>query len=97
MLEWLTVNAELIGVIATIFLLLSFVVTGEVRIRYINIISAVAFVTYGLLIGALSLWVSSSLLIIVHIYKLVKYSRRKTYHTIPRTIFNYKNNEIQNK
>lgn len=96
MLEWLTNNVEIIGVIATVFVLLSFVVSGEVKIRCINIIGAAAFVIYGLLINAFSVWLSSALLILVHLRKLRKYSRRKKYH-IPRTIFNFKNKEIQNK
>lgn len=97
MLDWLIVNAEIIGVVATLLILLSFILTGEVKFRCLNIAAEILFVAYGLLINALSLWVLNIMLILVNIYKLIKYSRRKTYYTIPRTIFNYKNNEIQNK
>ena len=95
MLAWLTTYAEVTGVVATLFVLLSFAVNGEVKIRCINIIGAAIFVIYGLLISALSVWLLNGILIIVHIYKLVKYSRKQVYHTIPRTIFNFKNNQIQ--
>lgn len=95
MLDWLTTHAEIIGVIATLFVLLSFILNGEIKIRCINIIGAAIFVVYGLLINALSVWLLNGILILVHLYKLIKYSRRKVYHTIPRTIFNFKNNEIQ--
>lgn len=95
MLDWLIAKAEIIGVVATLFVLLSFVVNGEIKIRCINIVGAAIFVVYGLLIGAMSVWLLNGILIIVHLYKLIKHSRRQTYHTIPRTIFNFKNNQIQ--
>lgn len=94
MLDWLVTYAEVIGVIATLLVLASFVVTGEARIRMINIFGAVVFVIYGLLINALSVWLLNGVLVFVHIYKLVKY-HKNTVYTLPGTVFNFKNNQIQ--
>ena len=63
---------ELIGVLASLIVLLSFVMNGESRIRIINIVGALLFVIYGLLINAFSVWFLNGTLLIVHIYKLIK-------------------------
>lgn len=66
---------EVVGIIATLFVLTSFILNGENKIRIVNIIGAVIFVVYGLLLGAISVWLLNSILVIIHIYKLYK-SRR---------------------
>jgi hypothetical protein len=63
---------ETIGFIATLFVLSSFLVSGEVKIRVINIFGAILFVVYGVLIGALSVWLLNGALLVIHIYKLQK-------------------------
>ena len=63
---------EIIGIVATLFVLLSFLFTSEKRIRQINIIGAAIFVVYGVIIGALSVYVLNGALIIIHVYKLYK-------------------------
>ena len=63
---------ELIGVLASVIVLLSFVMNGESKIRIINIVGALLFVIYGLLINAFSVWFLNGTLLIVHIYKLVR-------------------------
>lgn len=63
---------ELIGVLASIIVLLSFVMNGESKIRIINIIGALLFVVYGILINAFSIWFLNGTLLIVHIHKLIK-------------------------
>lgn len=45
---------ELIGTLASIIVLISFIARGENKIRIINIIGALVFVIYGLLINAFS-------------------------------------------
>ena len=47
--------------------LLSFVITGERKIRMINIVGAITFVIYGLLIHALSIWLLNAILVFVHL------------------------------
>lgn len=78
-------NAEIIGLIATTFVLVSFLTSGERYIRAINIIGSFIFVIYGLMIGALSVWVMNGILFFVHIYKLYKLR--------PNPKYNYKNGE----
>ncbi len=65
-------NFEIIGTIASIIVLLSFLMKGEKRIRLINILGALVFVIYGVLIGAFSIWFLNSILVVIHIYKLIK-------------------------
>ena len=63
---------EAIGILATLFVLGSFLVDGEMKIRRINIFGAILFVIYGVLIGALSVWLLNGALLFIHIYKLRK-------------------------
>ena len=63
---------EIIGIIATLFVLVSFLFTNEKRIRQVNIIGAAIFVGYGIYISALSVYVLNGALVIIHIYKLYK-------------------------
>ncbi|KMY45519.1 hypothetical protein AC622_15870 [Bacillus sp. FJAT-27916] len=63
---------ELIGILAGILVLLSFVLTGERKIRMVNIFGAVLFVIYGMSIDALSIWLLNGILVFVQLYYLVK-------------------------
>ena len=63
---------EALGIIATIFVLLSFLFRAEKKIRIVNIIGAALFVAYGILMGALSVWLLDAALIIIHIYFLLR-------------------------
>lgn len=67
---------EAFGVLASVIVLLSFVMNGESKIRIINIIGALLFTVYGVLINAFSVWFLNGTLLIVHIYKLVKLKRQ---------------------
>lgn len=57
---------ELIGIAGTMFVLLSFLMKDIVKIRAINIVGAVLFVIYGLLIGAVSTWLLNGILVLIH-------------------------------
>lgn len=70
---------ELIGILATVLVLVSFLFTGETKIRFINIVGAAVFVVYGILINSLSVWILNSALIIIHIIKLYKYKKEIKY------------------
>lgn len=63
---------ELIGILAGVMVLFSFVLTGEWKIRMVNIFGAVLFVIYGVLMDALSIWLLNGILIFVHLYYLLK-------------------------
>lgn len=63
---------ELIGIAGTLFVLASFLMKDYKKTRLINIVGAVLFVIYGLCIGALSTWLLNAILIVIHIYFLLK-------------------------
>lgn len=63
---------EIIGICATVFVLISFLMKDIKWVRIINIVGAVLFVVYGALIGALSTWLLNALLVIIHIAYLVR-------------------------
>lgn len=65
-------NYEIIGLLGTLFVLISFLMKEVKLIRIINIVGAVLFVIYGLLIGALSTWLLNAILVIIHIIYLLK-------------------------
>lgn len=64
---------ELVGIVGTIFILLSFVKTGEKRIRQLNLVGSIIYVIYGILISSFSTTVLNIIMIIVHIYYLKKH------------------------
>jgi hypothetical protein len=66
---------EFIGIVATIFILLSFLCNREKNIRLINIIGAILFVIYGTLIEAPSVYILNGALIVIHIYKIYKMNK----------------------
>lgn len=64
--------SEALGIIATLFVLLSFLCKDEKHIRLINIFGAALFVAYGIALDALSVWLLNGLLIIIHICRLAR-------------------------
>lgn len=65
-------NPEWVGLLGTFIVLIAFLQTTETRIRMINCFGAVAFIVYGILIGAFSLWILNTLLLLIHIKRLTK-------------------------
>lgn len=63
---------ETIGIVGTIFVLLSFLMKDLKKVRIINIVGAVLFVIYGVLIHAVSTWILNGILVAIHIFYLVK-------------------------
>ena len=63
---------EILGIVATLFVLVSFLFTNEKRIRQVNIVGAVLFVVYGIIISAMSVYILNGALILIHIFKLYK-------------------------
>ena len=61
---------EFIGLLGTIFVLLSFIQNDEKKIRKINILGAVLFVCYGLITKTYSTAFLNLCLCIIHIIKL---------------------------
>ena len=65
-------NYEILGTIASIIVLISFLMKSEKNIRFVNILGALMFVVYGLCIDAFSVWFLNGSLCIVHVYRLIK-------------------------
>ena len=62
---------ELIGTIASVMVLISFTMNGEKRIRIVNIVGAILFVIYGVLINSFSVAFLNGALLLVHLKKLL--------------------------
>ena len=65
-------NFEIIGIFGSIVVLLSFLFNDEKIIRLINMMGAGLLVAYGLCINAFSVCFLNGILIVVHLYKLLK-------------------------
>lgn len=70
-------NIEFLGILATLFVLLSFLMKRVEAIRTINIVGAVMFVIYGIFIKSLSTWLLNAVLVIIHTIYLIKYKIKK--------------------
>ena len=84
MLEWIKNNVfdygsfvEWLGLLAAALVLVSFLMKDERTIRIVNIVGAVVFVVYGILIKSASVWVMNFALVAVHIVRLVKLCKQK--------------------
>jgi hypothetical protein len=71
-LNSVTIWVEVIGIVATLFVLTSFLFEQTVVIRVVNGIGAAIFVAYGVLLHAWSVSALNACLIIVHIIRLIK-------------------------
>ena len=63
---------EIVGILATLFVLASFLMNDMRKVRFINIIGAALFVIYGYMVGAFSTSLLNALLIFIHIFFLIK-------------------------
>ena len=71
---------EIIGLAASCFILLSFLLKGEKKIRLVNSIGCIAFIIYGILIDALSVWLLNAVTLIVQIVKVIQLSKQGKRH-----------------
>ena len=72
----LTQSVEIIGWVATIFILLSFLYDGN-KLRYINIVGASLWLVYGLIELSYSIMFLNLCVVLIHIYKLIKSKNNK--------------------
>ena len=70
---------EWLGLVASAFVLISFIMTHQIKIRIINMVGCVAWVIYGFLRPSYSTAIMNGAVFIVHIVYLTKYflNRRK--------------------
>ena len=70
---------ELIGWIATLLILLSFVFTNQRWLRIINMVGAIFWVVWGFGTSSENVWVLNICIIGIHLYKLsIDSSTKKT-------------------
>lgn len=63
---------EIIGILGTLFIILAFILNGEIKIRLFDLIGAILFVVYGFTIKSFSTILLNFILIIIQLYKLYK-------------------------
>ena len=70
---------EWLGLVASAFVLISFLMSNQIKIRIINMVGCIAWVIYGFLLPAYSTAIMNGAVFIVHVVFLTKYfiNRRK--------------------
>ena len=68
---------EWLGLVASAFVLLSFIMSNQIKIRIINMVGCVAWVIYGFLRPSYSAAIMNGAVFIVHIVYLTKYFLNK--------------------
>ena len=68
---------EIIGLVASLIVLGSFLMKDILIIRLVNITGAIVFVVYGILIDAFATWFVNAALILVHVFYIIKEFRTK--------------------
>lgn len=70
---------EILGLLGTVFVLVSFLQKNEIKIRQINILGAGLFAIYGFITKTYSTAILNIALIIIHLKKLKLFKRFKDY------------------
>lgn len=70
---------EVLGILGTIFVLVSFLQKNEIKIRRINILGAGLFAIYGFITKTYSTSILNIALIIIHLNKLKIFKKLKNY------------------
>lgn len=63
---------EIIGVVASIIIVISFFMNGEKRIRIVNTVGSIIFAVYGFLLGSISILFLNIVSVVVNIIKIYK-------------------------
>ena len=61
-----------IGYLAMFLVVSSFVFTNVTKLRIVNLIGAAAFITYGIMLDAIPIVITNSVIILIQIYHLFK-------------------------
>ena len=72
-MDWI----EIVGIVASLIVLASFLMKDILVIRLVNIVGVVVFIVYGILIGAFATWFVNAALMIVHIIYIIKELKEK--------------------
>ena len=78
---------EWLGLVASAFVLISFIMSNQIKIRIINMVGCVAWVIYGFLRPSYSAAIMNGAVFIVHIFYLTKFflNKRKEKHSEENT------------
>ena len=68
---------EWLGIIASAFILISFLFSNQIKTRIINAVGCVVFVVYGFLLPTYSTAFMNAALLVVHAVFLIKYIVKK--------------------
>lgn len=68
---------EAVGYLASLLLALSLMVTNDLRFRWLNTGGCLAFIVYGILIGAFPIILTNTILFFINVVALVKIYRKK--------------------
>lgn len=87
---------EWLGLLASAFILVSFLTTNQTKTRLINMVGCVVFVVYGFLLPAYSTAFMNGALFVVHIVYLTKdYLKKKKENTEkPQAVVDVEENEV---
>jgi hypothetical protein len=78
------VTTELIGITATLVVLISFLAKEPKNIRLINTIGAVLFIIYGIAINAVSVYLLNGALVLIHAIYLIDLLTERKPHEKPK-------------
>lgn len=66
----------LVGYAASVLLAISLLVNNDLKFRWLNTWGCIAFITYGVMINALPIIITNSILLLINAFHLVKIYRR---------------------
>ena len=69
-------NIELIGYVATVFILASFVISNLKTLRVVNMIGGGLWMVYGYVIGSSAIFIGHLLMVLIHIVKLYQENKK---------------------
>lgn len=68
----MTIIATILGYIASLLLAISLMVNNDLKFRWLNTFGCLAFIAYGILIGAFPVILTNALLLLINVIYLVK-------------------------
>ena len=66
----MTVNTEYIGYLASLLVLVSFLMKNMVRLRWLNTLGCMVFIAYGLLLQSIPIIITNAAIVVIHSYYL---------------------------
>ncbi len=72
----MNVNTEYIGYLASLLVLVSFLMKNMVRLRWLNTLGCMVFIAYGLLLQSIPIIITNAAIVVINSFYLLK-SRKK--------------------